>query len=36
MKDTLILPEGWDSPEAEEEFENFFDSVREAKGLPQA
>jgi prevent-host-death family protein len=36
LKDVLVLPEDWDSPEAEEEFENLFDFVREAKGLPQA
>ncbi len=29
----LNLPEGWDSPKAEEEFENLFEVVREKKGL---
>jgi prevent-host-death family protein len=34
LKGIVNLPLGWDSPEADEEFENLFDFVREAKGLP--
>ena len=30
----LNIYAGWDSPEAGEEFENLFEAVREAKGLP--
>ena len=34
LKGILNLPPGWDSLEAEEEFANRFEVVREAKGLP--
>jgi hypothetical protein len=34
LKGIVNLPPGWDSPEADEEFENLFEAVREAKGLP--
>jgi prevent-host-death family protein len=34
LKGKLNLYPGWDSPEADEEFLNLFDYVREAKGLP--
>ena len=35
LKELLAdLPPDWDSPEAEEEFANRFEVVREAKGLP--
>lgn len=31
LRGVLRLPEGWDSPEAEEEFLNQFDFYRESK-----
>ena len=31
LKDVLRLPPGWDSPEAEEEFLNQFDFIREQR-----
>jgi prevent-host-death family protein len=31
LKDVLYLPPGWDSPEAEEEFLNQFDFIREQR-----
>jgi hypothetical protein len=34
LKGIVNLPPGWDSPEADQEFENLFEAVREAKGLP--
>ncbi len=34
LKSVLNLPPGWDSLEAEEQFANEFEVVREAKDLP--
>ena len=33
LKGVLCLPPGWDSPEAEEEFLNQFDFIREQRAL---